>query len=269
MNKKAETIALAALLVAAYCNSAWGQTPPSAILEIDIENVVEYITDITDLTQYGTKPNITPSNPTATSPRNLGTASGIGDIVAINGQPAKGALTFRVWAFQLSPAPSIPGAFPRAIADTQRASMRSLTLEILKSDGTQVGTIMTLGMGGGGAAGVPPGAPLGLTSMNFAIAGGNGAFLGARGQLGQASTSQTVGARTASIAEDPAYRRVNGGGRLRYVLHVIPMSTPQIVITGDGPAVYHTDFSPVTAAQPAKAGEVLIVKATGDPPFLE
>ena len=50
---------------------------------------------------------------------------------------------------------------------------------------------------------------------------------------------------------------------MTYVLHVIPMSTPQIVITGGEPAVYHTDFSPVTSTQPAKAGEVLIVKATG------
>ena len=91
--------------------------------------------------------------------------------------------------------------------------------------------------------------------------GGTGAFLGARGQLGGSRGSN----RTASIAEDPAYRRVNGGGtgKFTYLVHVIPMSTPQIVVTGGAPAVYHTDFSLVTAAQPAKSGEVLIVKATG------
>jgi uncharacterized protein (TIGR03437 family) len=34
--------------------------------------------------------------------------------------------------------------------------------------------------------------------------------------------------------------------------------------TASGPAVFHGgDFSPVTAARPAKAGEVLIVRATG------
>ena len=65
------------------------------------------------------------------------------------------------------------------------------------------------------------------------------------------------------MAEDAAYRRINGGGKRRYVLQVIPMSTPQIVVTGGASAVYHADFSPVTAAQPAKAGEVLIAKATG------
>ena len=41
------------------------------------------------------------------------------------------------------------------------------------------------------------------------------------------------------------------------------MFVPQIVTTASGPAVFHSDFSPVTAAKPAKAGEVLIVQATG------
>ena len=44
---------------------------------------------------------------------------------------------------------------------------------------------------------------------------------------------------------------------------MIPMSVPQIVTTASGPAIFHSDFSPVTAARPAKAGEVLIVEATG------
>ena len=41
------------------------------------------------------------------------------------------------------------------------------------------------------------------------------------------------------------------------------MSRPAIVADAAGPAVFHADFSPVTAAKPAKAGEVLIAKATG------
>src|SRR6266568_2093686 len=41
------------------------------------------------------------------------------------------------------------------------------------------------------------------------------------------------------------------------------MSSPQIVTGASGPALFHADFSPVTAARPAKAGEVLIVKASG------
>lgn len=42
------------------------------------------------------------------------------------------------------------------------------------------------------------------------------------------------------------------------------MFQPQVVTaSGGSPAVLHADFSAVTAAKPAKAGEVLIVKATG------
>jgi uncharacterized protein (TIGR03437 family) len=65
------------------------------------------------------------------------------------------------------------------------------------------------------------------------------------------------------MAEDPANRRINGGGTIRFFLHVIPLTTPQIATTAGGPAVFHADFSPVTPAKPAKGGEVLIVKATG------
>ena len=93
--------------------------------------------------------------------------------------------------------------------------------------------------------------------------GGTGAFFGARGLYGQAVTPQTIASRGASVTEDPANRRRNGGGRVRFVLQVVPMFRPEVGITSSGPTVFHADFSPVTAAKPAKAGEVLIVKATG------
>jgi len=97
---------------------------------------------------------------------------------------------------------------------------------------------------------------------NNAIVGGTGAFLGARGQMGQGAIA--VPDRNASMTEDPANRRTHDGGRVRYVLHVIPMALPQIVTTASGPVVFHSsDFSPVTTAKPAKAGEVLITMATG------
>jgi len=41
------------------------------------------------------------------------------------------------------------------------------------------------------------------------------------------------------------------------------MEQPQVVTTSSGLAAFHGDFSPVTAAKPAKAGEVLITMATG------
>ena len=235
-----------------YCSLALGQAPPPTILEVDIENVVEYQQDITDVSKYGTNPNVTPS---AGIIKSIGTAMVIGDIVAVNGQPAKGTFVGRPGGPALYPAPN-PG---QAIADTTRVSIGYRTFEILKSDGTPVGTIMVLGWNGGSS---PPGPPFG--GQNFAIVGGTGAFLGARGQQGGMQTPQTVAIRAASIAEDPANRRVNGGGTVQWLLGVIPMSAPQIVATPLGPAVTHSnDFTVVTASKPATAGENLSLFVTG------
>jgi len=86
-------------------------------------------------------------------------------------------------------------------------------------------------------------------------------ILGMRGQLNGGGPPTN---RNASVREDPAQRRINGGGKGVYYVHLIPMTRPEIVITANGPAVFHgSDFSLVTAAKPAKAGEVLIVMATG------
>jgi hypothetical protein len=250
---KAENIVMAALLAAVYCSLALGQTPPPAILEVDVENVVEYQSDTSDLSRIATNPSVTPAVP----PRTFFPVSGIGDIVAVNGQSAKGTVAFRAHAFDMRPAPN-PG---QSIADTMRASIRYQTFEILKSDGTPVGTIVALGPNGGSP---PPGAPSAQTGGNLAIVGGTGAFLGVRGQYGGASNSQRIPARAASVAEDPANRRVNGGGSLRFVLHLIPISAPQIVITPSGPAVAHSsDFTLVTSSKPAAAGEILSLFCAG------
>jgi uncharacterized protein (TIGR03437 family) len=66
------------------------------------------------------------------------------------------------------------------------------------------------------------------------------------------------------MTEDPANRRKNGGGRVRYVLHLIPLSRPDVVIVANGPAVVHaSDFTLVTEAKPARSGEVLTLFASG------
>jgi uncharacterized protein (TIGR03437 family) len=64
------------------------------------------------------------------------------------------------------------------------------------------------------------------------------------------------------MREDPAYRRVLGGGKRRYVFHIIPLESPQIA------GLFHTDFTPVTASSPARVGETLIAQATGLGPTL-
>ena len=116
----------------------------------------------------------------------------------------------------------------------------------------------------GSVSPIPPGPPAG--NQNYTIVGGTGAFFGVRGQKGNGNSrlSSTVPVRTASITEDASRRRQNGGGHIGAVLYVIPMETPDIVITANGPAVTHSgDFSLVSVSEPAAAGEVLSLFATG------
>jgi uncharacterized protein (TIGR03437 family) len=121
---------------------------------------------------------------------------------------------------------------------------------------------MTSGLSSGMPS--PPGPPAG--SKNSAITGGTGAFFGVRGQKGQRNglLSGAVTERLASITEDPAKRRQNGGGHTLTVLYVIPMSWPTVVTTAGGPAIVHSsNFSLVSASKPAAAGEILPLFATG------
>jgi hypothetical protein len=252
------------LIGAAWCHASFAQAPPDTILEVDVENVVEYQGDVYDPKQFATNPNVTPVNGPI---KNFREAVGLGDIVAVNGQPAKGLYASGVRQITTTPTPNAG----QAIADIAQTSIRSHTLEILKSDGTPVGTIMCLGLDSGPA---PPGAfnvpyqsavlSSDQTRGNYVIVGGTGAFLGARGQLVQrAQALESNPPRTASISEDPANRHINGGGRIQYFLRIIPMSRPEVATTSTGPAVFHADFSRVTTTKPARAGEVLIMQATG------
>lgn len=241
------------VLTAMSCSLALGQATSPTILEIDLENLVRYFQDPADVSKYGTDPNLTTQVP----PRDFVFDVTIGDIVAVNGQPAKGTYTRNSRLFFLTPSPGVG----QAIADVVRNAVVADTFEILKSDGNPIGTIVSNGPSGGSP---PPGAPLSITQGNLAITGGTGAFLGVRGLIGQAVTPSTIQHRNASVTEDPASRRRNGGGRERYVLQVIPMSQPQIVATSSGPAVTHSsDFTLVTASRPAAAGEILSLFATG------
>ena len=245
------------LCVAACTRLGLAQIPPASILQIDVANNVLYLQDTSDVSKFATDPKAT--TVAGHGSNNFNLAVGIADIVAVNGQPVKGTHIRSAQNFFSSTAPA-PGG---AIADTVRVAQAMFTFEILKSDGTPIGTIVTNGYGGGPA---PPGAPLTATGgNNFAITGGTGAFLGARGQMEVAANPPGVAnQRAASITEDPANRRLNGGGTQQYVLHLIPMSAPQILTTSSGLAVTHSsDFSLITASKPAAAGEVLSLFATG------
>ena len=249
-----QILSVITLCVLCSWNAARAQMALPTILEVDVENYVSYVEDIADTSKFATQPNITP----AVVPKNFYTTMAIGDIVAINGRPAKGTVAHQIRRLNLSATPN-PGDL---IADIGRGTIEIAVTEIQTSDGTPVGSLMTIGLGGAGAA--PPGSPLAQTQGNNAIVSGTGAFLGALGFKGQSVTAQTISARQASIAEDPANRRRNGGGRVRFLLTVFPRSAPQIVATSSGPAVTHSaDFSLVNATKPAAPGEILSLFVTG------
>ncbi len=214
------------LLATAFCalaswNAASAQVTQPAILQIDVENQVNYVEDITDVTKFATLPNATP----AALPKNLYNSVLIGDIVAVNGQPAKGTIVFNLRKLTLTATPN-PGD---AVADIGRGSIEVAVIEIQTNEGIPVGSLMSIGLGGAGTP--PPGSPLAQTQGNNAIVNGTGAFLGAHGWKGQSALPNAIPLRQASIAEDPANRRQNRGGRSRFLLTIIPLSVPQIVAT--------------------------------------
>src|SRR5581483_7822324 len=192
MIQKLKAIAIAILSVAVCRTPGRGQTPLPSILAIDVENFVSYRDDVTDISKLATDPNIT----TTVIPKNFQWNLTISDIVAVNGEPAKGTWIQHGRAINLSPNPN-PG---QAIADMVRGAIGPQTLEILKSDGSPIGPIMVLGVGGQGSP--PPRAPSAATQANNAIVGGAGAFLGARGSVSFQAFS--VPHRQASMSEDPA-----------------------------------------------------------------
>jgi len=240
------------IAAATVWTAAFGQETRTAVLEIDVANAVNYENDTGDYSKLATDSSAT----VGVASKNFFHFIGIGDILAVNGKPAKGVFILRNTALNLRPTPT-PG---QAIADVVRAHIGQFVFEILQADGTLVGSIMGEGLGQGGG---PPGAPSQLTQGNQAIVGGTGAFLGVRGEWGS-NTSKNVPIPLASASEDPANRRSRNGGGWRFVLHLVPMTTPSVVITSNGPAIVHSkDFALVTAANPAQPGEILTLFAGG------
>jgi uncharacterized protein (TIGR03437 family) len=238
------------LCAASASLTGFAQALPPVILEIDLENYVDYCSDVADYSKLATIPSATTS-----ITRTFGTGMIVADIVAVNGKPAKGTYFLTGQGLFLRTAPT-PG---QMIADTVRNGFGSEMFEILQADGTPVGSVMTIGATSGTA---PPGSPSDLLGGNFAVIGGTGAYFGAQGQKG--GKGGTVPQRTASAAEDPANRRLYGGGKMTFTLRIVPMFRPEIASTSGGPAIVHSsDFSLVTASNPAHAGEELSLFAKG------
>jgi uncharacterized protein (TIGR03437 family) len=130
--------------------------------------------------------------------------------------------------------------------------------DILDLDSNPIGTITASGFSRGPRA---PGAPADVTLDALTITGGTGAFFGIRGQAGLVSLGSP---RQATVVEAPANRRILGGAKRSYLLQIIPMTTPEVAMTSAGPAIEHAaDSTPISAAKPAKAGEMITIYAFG------
>jgi uncharacterized protein (TIGR03437 family) len=209
------------------------------VLTIEIDNLVEYLGDTADVMKLGTDPNIT----TPLLPNTFFNANHVADVISVNGEPAKGVVVqaVRVYGLSTAPTPSRP-----VIADVTRASLRTQYFEILSADGTSLGTIITSGMN------LPA----------YAIVGGTGAFVGARGYSTQVAVTRP--ARLASASEDPSRRRIFGGGRTTQRLVIYPMTYPEVLTVNGQPAITRADgFTPISSARPAVAGEILSLFASG------
>jgi hypothetical protein len=236
---------ITAVLYGAVVARAWAQAPRPVTLDIEWENSVGYLDDLSDPSKLVTSPGIP-----ALNLRNFMRFIAIADIISVNGKPAKGTWVLGGRLVQIFRSP-MPG---QAIGDLAvRGSMADIHLEILDNDGAPVGTIMTSGFTGGNS---PPGLP---GFCNLAVIGGTGAFQGATGTV----ASPNFSTRPTSMAEDPASRRINGGTRGHFFAYLTSTASPEIVSTASGPAVFHTDFSPVTVARPARTGETLILMTMG------
>jgi len=205
------------------------------ILTIDVENYVQYRGDVLDPAKAAKDPNPTTGIVNTFLPNFM-----VGDIVAVNGKPAKGLWqnVLSIMPFKANPSPGQP------IADLDSGGIAQCEWEILGPDGSYIGALLDGGAGVGG----------------HALKGGLGVFAGVTGiHIGETS----VPSRNASSSEDPARRRVNGGGKMRGTFYIYPASRPAVQMTSSGPAIVHQDYSPVTTTNPAHPGELLIVAATG------
>lgn len=255
MTTRLKIILTAAVSAVACCRLGWAQAS-ATILTIDTQSNTFFDEDVFDVKKYATDPNKTiPLTGTGRAPT-FTHVTLIGDIVQVNGKPAKGTCISKFQVLNLTTT-SQAGAI---LADINHFSMNDAICEILQADGTAVGTIAYMGLSSGTP---PPGAPALAGRGNYVVTGGTGAFLGVQGQVSE-TKEPNVSGRPASVTEDPSNRRGYGGGTSHFVLHLIPMFRPAIVLLPDGPAVVHaTDSSLVTAVNPAKAGEALSLYATG------
>jgi uncharacterized protein (TIGR03437 family) len=235
------------------------QMPP-VVLHIDSANFVRYDQETADWTKYATSPGIVTLAPGHLPP--FGSYITLGDLVSVNGKPVKGVRVLR----GLNTNFAINAMPKQAVADIGGSTYFDQLFVIQNLDGTVIGTIVVTGQ----QITDPAPAASGLGGWGQVVVGGSGAFLGVTGQgCGVSGGTPPGGARVSSVTEDPANRRINGGGATYSVLCLIPGTRPLVVTNAAGPAIVHSnDYSLVTSAKPAKPGEILTLFASGLGPTL-
>ena len=218
------------LALATFLSAA--DQPLISVLTIETDNVVTYVGDVTDPSKLALSSS--PTTPGTT--RAFAESITVGDVVSINGRPAKGLWQTRGFSMGYSPTAG-PGS---AIADSAEGGPGECKWAILTADGILVGRFQEGGLG------------------THQITGGSGIFLGIQGT--QTTVQAVVAPRRTSMVEDPSLRRVLGGGTLIHTFHIAASYPPAFASADIGLAVYHSDFSPVTAASPAHAGETLVAR---------
>jgi hypothetical protein len=235
-----------------------------ALLTIHLANVTAYYQNTVTLNRLAKSKKFA-IDTTKLKGNNFFPLEVVADIVQINNDAVKGLyLSKNRVTFS---APPTPGKMtPPAgtmISDASITGFRHDIFKILNPDSTEIGSIMAAGVSGQPIA---PGGPSIIGGGDWAIIGGTGAFLGASGQMGgQGGTGKGGGGiRAASVKEDPSNRRALAAGgnyTTTMYLSVIPMIRPQII------AVYHADphtpLTPITSAHPVKAGDRLMLFASG------
>ena len=231
------------------------QMPP-VVLRIDTANFVRYDQETADWTKLATSPGLV-----TLAPGHLpvfGYQIGLMDVVSVNGKPVKGVRVFRALNIKFA----INPIAKQAVADLSGPVYLDQVFVIQNLDGTVIGAIVVTAL----EITEPAPAASGLGGWGSVVVGGSGAFLGVTGQGCGVSGGGTPlgGSRISSVTEDPANRRINGGGTTYSVLCLIPRTRPEVVTNAAGPAIVHSnDYSPVTPAKPAKPGEILTLFASG------
>ncbi len=205
--------------------------PYISTVTIETRNVVTYNGDIFDPLKLALLTS--PAIPSAT--RAFTESITVGDVVSINGRPAKGLWQSRSFSMGYSPT-AAPGF---AIADSSEGAPGECKWAILNVDGNLVGRFQEGGIG------------------THQITGGSGIFLGVHGT--QTSVQAVQAPRRASMTEDPAVRRALGGGTLVHTFHIAPSYPPAFAEDGNV-AIFHSDLTPVTAASPVRAGQMVIAR---------